>query len=102
LSRAAEASVPSIEERTALVAWFSMNAAAFHHPSGAGYEFIGKMLKEVDQVNPQVSSRLAGCLISWKRYDERRGQMMKAELEKLASAKLSKDLFEIVSRGLKE
>jgi aminopeptidase N len=44
---------------------------------------------------------MAGSLIQWRRYDERRGKLMKQELEKLAASKLSDDLFEIVNRGLK-
>jgi aminopeptidase N len=52
-------------------------------------------------LNPQLSSRMCGGLIQWRRYNEKRGGMMKAELDKLASTKLSDDLFEVVSRGLK-
>ena len=84
-----------------LVSAFTMNSAAFHDESGASYEFIGDILQQVDQINPQISSRMAGCLISWRRYDETRGALMKAQLEKLASSKLSDDLFEVVNRGLK-
>ncbi|KAL7571498.1 hypothetical protein ACA910_020918 [Epithemia clementina (nom. ined.)] len=85
-----------------LVNAFTVNAAAFHDESGAGYEFIGDMLVKIDALNPQVSSRLAGCLIQWRRYDETRGNLMKAQLEKLASMKLSDDLFEVVNRALKK
>lgn len=84
-----------------LVSAFTMNSAAFHDGEGAGYEFIGGMLAELDQLNPQISSRMAGSLIQWRRFDEKRGGLMKAELEKLASTKLSDDLYEIVGRGLK-
>ena len=62
---------------------------------------MGEVLAELDQLNPQISSRLAGNLINWRRYDETRGLQMKAELEKLAATKLSDDLYEIVTRGLK-
>jgi len=84
-----------------LVNAFTMNSAAFHDEEGAGYEFIGDTLEKVDQINPQVSSRMAGCLIQWRRYDEKRGKLMKSQLERLASLKLSDDLFEVVNRGLK-
>lgn len=84
-----------------LVGAFAMNTA-FHDESGAGYQFLGEVLSELDQLNPQISSRMAGSLISWKKYNEERGALMKAELEKLAEMKpISDDLFEIVSRGLK-
>ena len=41
-------------------------------------------------------------MIQWRRYDEERGLLMKAELKKLAAMKpISDDLFEVVTRGLK-
>jgi aminopeptidase N len=84
-----------------LVGAFSMNSA-FHDESGAGYQFIREVLEELDPLNPQISSRLAGSLITWKRYNEERGAMMKSELEKWSKLKpISDDMFEIVSRGLK-
>jgi len=84
-----------------LVSPFTMNAAAFHQESGAGYEFLSSIIKQVDALNPQISSRLAGSFITWRRYDEARGKLMKAELEKLSKMKLSDDLYEIVAQGLK-
>lgn len=83
-----------------LISAFTMNPA-FHDENGEGYKFIGEVLAEVDQLNPQVSSRLAGSLIQWRRYDKARGELMKAELEKLKSMKpISDDLYEVVSRAL--
>jgi aminopeptidase N len=84
-----------------LVGSFAMNNPAAFHGDENAYEFMGGVLAEVDKLNPQVSSRLASCLIQWRRYDEERGARMKAQLEKLAKLKLSDDLYEIVSRGLK-
>jgi aminopeptidase N len=84
-----------------LVGAFTMNSA-FHEESGSGYEFLRTVLEELDPINPQISSRLATSLISWRKYDEERGLKMKAELEKLSTMKpMSDDMFEIVSRGLK-
>jgi aminopeptidase N len=85
-----------------LIGAYATNSAAFHDEAGESYKFMGEVLAELDQLNPQISSRLAGNLINWRRYDAKRGQMMKAELEKLAATKLSDDLYEIVTRGLKE
>lgn len=84
-----------------LVGAFSMNSA-FHEESGAGYSFLRTVLEELDALNPQISSRLAGNLITWKKYSEERGALMKAELEKLSVLNpISDDMFEIVTRGLK-
>lgn len=84
-----------------LIGAYASNAAAFHDEEGESYKFMGEVLLELDALNPQISSRLAGNLIQWRKYDEVRGAKMKSELEKLASKKLSDDLYEIVTRGLK-
>lgn len=85
-----------------LVSTFAMNTASFHAEDGGGYQFLGGIVGELDKLNPQISSRMAGSLIQWRRYDEKRGSLMKTELEKLASmTPISDDLFEVVSRGLK-
>lgn len=86
-----------------LLSAFAMNSAPFHDPSGAGYEFLAKSIAELDKLNPQISSRMAGSLVQWRKYDDHRAGLMKGELQKLASIKeISPDLFEVVSRGLKE
>jgi len=85
-----------------LVSAFSMNAAHYHADDGEGYKFLGDITAQVDKLNPQLSSRMGGGLIQWRRYSEERGALMKAELQKLADMKpISPDLFEVVSRGLK-
>lgn len=85
-----------------LISAFTMNAAKYHAEDGEGYKFLGEILTELDKLNPQISSRMAGSLIQWRRYDCNRADMMKQELEKLRNMeKISSDLFEVVSRGLK-
>lgn len=85
-----------------LVSAFAMNAAHFHAGDGEGYKFLGDITAQVDKLNPQLSSRMGGSLIQWRRYSEERGALMKAELQKLVAMKpISDDLFEVVSRGLK-
>ena len=50
---------------------------------------------------PTVSARLAGAFESWKRYDERRQSLMRAELEAIrALPGISPNLFEIASKML--
>ncbi len=85
-----------------LISAFSMNAAHFHDEGGEGYKFLGEIVAQVDKLNPQMSSRMGGGLIQWRKYSEERGALMKEELHKLANMKpISPDLFEVVSRGLK-
>lgn len=87
----------------ALVVTFAMNAAAFHDEDGGGYRFIGDMLEKLDKVNPIVAARTAAnSLISWKKYNEKRAALMKAQLERLKNMpNVSNDLLEIVTKGLK-
>lgn len=87
----------------ALVLSFAMNAAAFHNEEGNGYKFIGDMLEKLDKVNPIVAARTtASSLISWKKYNEKRASLMKAQLERLKNMpNISNDLLEIVTKGLK-
>lgn len=87
--------------RSLIGAYTSANPAAFHDEAGESYKFLGEMLTQLDKLNPQVSSRMAGALIQWRKYSEERGGKMRAELVKLSELKLSKDLFEIVNKGLK-
>ena len=85
-----------------LISAFTMNSAKFHSADGEGYKFLGDILGEMDKLNPQISSRMAGALIQWRRYDDSRATMMRNELEKLSKLeKISDDLFEVVTRGLK-
>lgn len=86
----------------ALIGTFTAaNPYRFHAPDGSGYQFLGDVLNELNQVNPQVASRLITPLLQFKRFDPRRQTLMKQELQKLAErADLSRDLFEKVSRAL--
>jgi len=41
-------------------------------------------------------------LISWKRYEKRRQDKMIESLERIRKMKLSRDVYEIVDRGLRD
>ncbi len=54
-----------------------------------------------DPMNPQIASRLVRVFTRWKRFDENRQALMKAELERIKDQPdLSKDVFEIVEKSL--
>jgi len=85
----------------ALIGAFASNAVRFHDPSGAGYAFIADHVLAIDPLNPQIAARLASAFTIWKRYDEKRQALMKMELERfIAAPKLSKDVYEVVSKSL--
>jgi aminopeptidase N len=80
---------------------FSANQWAFHHRSGRGYRFVTDMILAADRLNPSVAARLVPPLGRWRRFDEARAAMMRAELERIVAAPgLSKDVFEQASKSL--
>ncbi|WP_421196479.1 aminopeptidase N [Aeromonas enteropelogenes] len=86
----------------ALIGSFAMNnQVQFHARDGSGYRFLTDLLIELNEVNPQVASRLITPLIQFKRLDEERKGLIRAELTRLASLEgLARDLFEKVSKAL--
>lgn len=86
----------------ALIGAFCMsNPARFHDPSGAGYAFLTERVLQLDAINPQVASRLAGAFNIWQRCVEPQKSLMRQQLENiLAKPGLSKDVYEIVSKSL--
>merc|ERR1712125_284254 len=80
-----------------LIGGFVQNPIGFHDESGSGCEFVRKLLEELDPINSSMSSRLASCLITWKKYNPNRGKLMKKELSILSKLDpISDDLYEIV------
>ncbi|KAK6137378.1 hypothetical protein DH2020_028891 [Rehmannia glutinosa] len=56
---------------------------------------------KLDKLNPQVASRMVSAFSRWKRYDETRQSLAKAQLEMILSANgLSENVFEIASKSL--
>jgi aminopeptidase N len=87
--------------RSLITAFCSGNAAQFHDISGEGYRFGADYVLQLDTLNPQISARLVGVFTLWRKYDEQRQKLMKAELERIAAKDdLSKDVYEIVSKNL--
>ncbi|MCU7834053.1 MAG: aminopeptidase N C-terminal domain-containing protein [gamma proteobacterium symbiont of Taylorina sp.] len=54
----------------------------------------------LDKFNPQIASRLIKGFCRWRRYNEIRQNLMKAELQRASNESLSKDAYEIVSKSL--
>jgi aminopeptidase N len=85
----------------ALVGAFAANQRAFHDASGRGYRFLADTILEVEKLNPQTAARLVPPLGRWRRFDEARQALMRAELERIVGTPgLSKDVFEQASKSL--
>ena len=84
-----------------LVGSFARNTYQFHHPSGRGYEFVADRVAQLDKINPQVASALAGVFRDYKRLKPEHKDLMGKELAKLRDLKgLSKNTYEIVTKIL--
>jgi aminopeptidase N len=101
LARHADFIIKNPNRWRALVSNFAANQWAFHHASGRGYRFLGDMILEVDKINPQVAARQVPSLGRWKRFEPKRAELMRAELERIVKTPgLSKDVFEQASKSL--
>ena len=84
-----------------LLGAFGVNQRAFNAADGAGYRFLADQLIALDRLNPQTAAKLLPPLARWRRFDEGRAALMRAELERIVGAPgVSRDLFEQASRSL--
>ncbi|PKA56475.1 aminopeptidase N [Apostasia shenzhenica] len=84
-----------------LIGGFCGSPVNFHANDGSGYKFLGDIVLQLDKLNPQVASRMVSAFSRWRRYDEGRQALAKAQLEKIMSANgLSENVYEIASKSL--
>ncbi|KAK7318214.1 hypothetical protein RJT34_02913 [Clitoria ternatea] len=84
-----------------LIGGFCGSPVNFHAKDGSGYKFLGEVVLQLDKLNPQVASRMVSAFSRWRRYDEDRQKLAKAQLEKIMSSNgLSENVFEIASKSL--
>lgn len=84
-----------------LIGGFCASPVNFHAKDGSGYKFLGDIVVQLDKLNPQVASRMVSAFSRWKRYDETRQNLAKAQLEMIMSANgLSENVYEIASKSL--
>ncbi|MFN6972666.1 MAG: aminopeptidase N C-terminal domain-containing protein, partial [Rheinheimera sp.] len=87
--------------RAVFSAFSHYNPQQFHRLDGLGYQLLTNIVAQIDQTNPQLAARLVTPLLSWKRYDQVRQQLIQQQLQRLRDQKgLSNDLFEKVARSL--
>jgi aminopeptidase N len=85
----------------ALVGAFSVNHLRFHNADGSGYRLVGEVVRTLDPMNPQVAARMAGAFESWRRYDQARQGLMRAELQAIHGLSgISPNLFEVTGKML--
>ena len=85
----------------ALVGAFSVNQRWFNRADGAGYALLADQIIALDPINPQTAAKMVPPLGRWRRFDEARQSLMRAQLTRIAgTAGLSKDVYEQASKSL--
>jgi aminopeptidase N len=86
----------------ALLATFGRNLVSFHRQDGAGYRLMVAAIKQLNESNPQVASRLITPLTQWRRFSPDRQQMLCQLLRELSQLpNLAADLEEKIEASLK-
>lgn len=87
--------------RSVVGVFCGQNLVNFHKKDGSGYSFLTDIILQLDKLNPQIASRLMAPLTRWKKYDQARQALLKAQLEKIQLVtELSKDVREVVEKSL--
>jgi len=85
-----------------LISAFASNLPHFHRIDGSGYRFLADCILDLDRLNPQVAARMVSSFAQWRSFDALRGELMRAELQRIEAERgLSPDTFEVVHRCLK-
>ena len=100
----AQFSLKNPNRARSLIGAFAMNNPKyFHCPTGRGYQFLAEQIATLNEINPQVASRLITPLIQFKSFAPNHQKLMRAELVKLQSLpKLSNDLKEKLDAALND
>ncbi len=88
--------------RALIGAFCNSNQFRFHALDGSGYAFLADMVLQLDPLNPQVAARLLAPLGPWRRFDKKRQESMKVQLQRILDTgnRLSMDVYEIASKSL--
>ncbi len=85
----------------ALYGAFGANQGGFHRADGAGYVLLSDLVIALDPKNPQTAARMIPALGRWRRFDDARAGMMRAQLARiLAQPGVSRDVTEQASKSL--
>ena len=79
------------------------NQRYFHSADGAGYRLLIDTVITLNGLNPQTAARLLGPMRQWRRFEPTRREAMASELRRLLETPdLSRDVFEVASKSLKD
>jgi len=85
-----------------LIGVFTRNYKHFHAKDGKGYKFVADKIIDIDKINPQIASGLAGAFKIYEKLNDKNKNVMKLELDRVVSThSISKNVYEIVSKIIK-
>lgn len=87
--------------RSLIGGFCGLNPHNLHNRDGSGYEFLAEQILALNEINPQIASRLAMPLTKWRKMDKHRADLMKSQLEHISQHdQLSSDVNELVTKSL--
>lgn len=84
----------------ALLGTFIKNPYGFHNDSGEGYSLVANAIIDLDKINLTIAANLCNSFITREKYDEKRQQMMRSNLERIHTNAKSNDVKNVTQRGL--
>ena len=87
--------------RSVIASFAFGNPSAFNAADGSGYDLVSRIVRDVDQRNPQIAARLLTAFKSWQTLEADRKAKAEGALRDIAAtASLSADVRDIVTRSL--
>ncbi|OHD86208.1 MAG: hypothetical protein A2Y52_06315 [Sulfuricurvum sp. RIFCSPLOWO2_02_43_6] len=84
-----------------LIGSFARNPVAFYDESGEGFAFVADKVIEIDALNPQIASGLAGAFKNYGKLSTLQKAKMGGDLERIKNhSDLSNNVYEIISKIL--
>lgn len=85
----------------ALIGAFCQNLPAFHAIDGSGYDFLTSQIIALNTINPHIGARLCEPFTRFKKYDQKRQDLIKKSLNTIINAPdLSTHIYEVVYKSL--
>jgi len=85
----------------ALLGSFGSNQANFHTADGSGYQLMMEQAVALDDINPQMASRLLRNFERFRRFEPVRSSLMRTVLQQVAALPgLSREAAEVVGKAL--
>jgi len=84
-----------------LIGAFCQNLPAFHAVDGSGYDFLAEQIIALNKINPHIAARLCEPFTRFKKYDQKRQELIKNSLNIIINTPdLSTHIYEVVSKSL--